>query len=122
METVTKRSKYDLTERTTKFGENILSFLIPIGETAVLRPLISQLVRSATSLGANYMEADTSETKQDFRYKISLCKKEAKETTYWIKMLQITLSDKKDTLETFHKEASELLLIFSVILKNSKIT
>jgi len=71
------KKKYDLVERTAGFGQNIIIFLKSILENTISRPLISQLVRSATSIGANYMEADCSESSRDFNHKIGVCKKEA---------------------------------------------
>ena len=77
------KKKYDLIERTAKFGENIIIFLKSLNQNTINSPLISQLIRSSTSIGANYMEADTAESIKDFKHKISICKKEAKETTHW---------------------------------------
>ncbi len=78
---------YDLEERTARFGESIVEFTKTLSSTSVIRPLVSQIVRSGTSIGANYMEADAAESKKDFRHKISLCKKEAKETMHWLRMV-----------------------------------
>ncbi len=64
--------KYDLRERTGKFGEDIISFAKKIPENSINRTLISQLVRAGTSVGANYCEADDASTKRDFLYKKSL--------------------------------------------------
>ena len=69
---------YDLEERTAKFGEAIIDFAKSIPRSAITNPLISQIVRSATSVGANYMEACAAESKKDFRHKISICKKRDK--------------------------------------------
>ncbi len=88
--------KYDLEERTAKFGENIIGFTRTISRDAINSPLISQLVRSATSIGANYMEADGAESKQDFRHKIAICKKESKETRHWLRMIATASPDKTD--------------------------
>lgn len=66
------KAAYDLAERTAVFGENVIAFLKTFPETPVCRPLISQVVRSATSVGANYMEADGAESKKDFQHKIAL--------------------------------------------------
>ena len=69
---------YDLEERTAEFGKQALLFAKGLEMGEINRVLISQFVRSATSIGANYMEADAAESKKDFRHKISLCKKEEK--------------------------------------------
>lgn len=111
--------KYDLEERTARFGEDIIVFLKTIRESSITKPLKSQLVRSATSIGANYMEADGAESKKDFRHKIALCKKEAKETKHWLRMISKSEETTKDQCRQLWKEAQELTLIFSAILQRS---
>ncbi len=78
---------YDLEERTAWFGENIIKFARTIVKDEITRSLIDQLVRAGTSIGANYMEADGAESKKDFLHKMGLCKKEAKETKHWLRMI-----------------------------------
>lgn len=113
------RHKFDLEERTAKFSVSILSFCRTITINYLSENQIRQLIKSATSIGANYMEANGSDSKRDFRSKISICKKEAKETTYWLRILINLFPNKKDELKTLWTEAQELLLIFSAIIKNS---
>jgi len=112
--------KYDLEERTAKFGEKIIVFSKDISNTPVNRPLISQVVRSGTSIGANYMEADGAESKKDFQHKIAICKKEAKETKHWLRMIGKANPEKLDDCRELWKEANELALIFSAILRSRK--
>jgi four helix bundle protein len=112
--------KYDLEERTAKFGEDVIAFLKTVPRDAINIPLISQVVRSATSVGANYMEADGAESKRDFQHKIAICKKEAKETRHWFRMLGKTNPEKMDDCRRLWKEANELALIFSSILRSNK--
>jgi four helix bundle protein len=114
------KKKYDLEERTAKFGEEIIEFANSLPDTPVNRPLISQVVRSGTSIGANYMEADAAESKKDFQHKIGLCKKESKETMHWLRMIAKANPDKKDKCRKLWQEAHELTLIFSAILKKKK--
>jgi len=78
---------YDLEERTAKFGEAVIGFAKRIPINVVTTPLIGQLVRSGTSVGANYCEADDSDSKKDFRFKIGICRREAKETKHWLRMV-----------------------------------
>ena len=75
-----KARVYDLAERTATFAENIVRFARTLPEDVVTRPLISQVVRSGGSVGANYCEADDAVSKKEFRLKIGTCRKEAKET------------------------------------------
>mgnify|MGYP001608787886 CR=1 FL=1 len=78
---------YDLEERTAKFGEEIIDFLKALERNEINRPLSSQMVRSATSVGANYMEANQAASKKDFKNKIKKCQKEANETKHWLRMV-----------------------------------
>lgn len=110
-------SKYDLEERTAKFGENIIDFLKALQKNDINKPLVSQLVRSGTSIGANYMEADGAESKKDFRHKIAICKKESKETKHWLRMVSKANPDKSDACRRLWQEAQELTLIFSAIMR-----
>ena len=74
--------QYDLEERTARFGENIIDFIRMIEKNEINRPLSSQIIRSATSIGANYMEANGASSKKDFKNKIKICQKEANETKH----------------------------------------
>lgn len=106
---------YDLNKRTSKFGEDVVLFAKTLPLNEINRPLINQLIRSGTSIGANYMEADCAESKKDFNYKIGICKKESKETTHWFHMIAVANSNKKERCRELWKEAHELTLIFSAI-------
>ena len=108
---------YDLEERTTEFSKSVIVFTKSIKPTYLNKNIIHQLLKSSTSVGANYMEANGASSKKDFRNKIYICKKEIQETKYWIKLLSETLADKKkvDELRRIYKEAHELTLIFSKI-------
>jgi len=110
------KKPYDLETRTSLFGSNIIIFCKSIVPNYINKPLIILLIRSATSIGANYMEADGADSKKDFRHKISICKKESKETTHWLKMISVANKDKIEECRLYWKEAHELTLIFSSIL------
>lgn len=71
------QKKYDLEERTAKLGEDVIRFANKVPKTPVTIPLIRQLVRAGTSIGANYCEADDAESRNDFQHKIGICKKES---------------------------------------------
>ena len=115
------KKKYDLAERTALFGEQIIEFAKILPDTFVTRPLVSQIIRSGTSVGANYMEADGAESKKDFRHKIAIAKKEAKETMHWLRMIAVVNAAYEDACKKLWQEAHELVLIFSaILLKNEK--
>ncbi len=112
--------RYDLEERTQIFGEAIIEFVKTLPMTPIIMPLINQIVRSGTSIGANYMEADGAESKKDFVHKIGICKKESKETLHWLRMIAKAVPEKKDGCRFLWKEAHEFTLIFSSIIKKAQ--
>jgi four helix bundle protein len=111
---------FDLEERTAKFGESIIDFVKTLPNDRVNNELIGQIVRSATSIGANYMEADSAESKKDFRHKIAICKKESKETKHWLRMIARANPNRNGECKKLWCEAQELTLIFSSILLSKK--
>ena len=113
------RRAFDLAERTAKFGEAIIAFAKEVPRTAVTLPLVSQLVRAGTSPGANYCEADEAVSRKDFRHNISTCKKEARETKYWLRMIVAAAPEMKAKARPLWQEAHELHLIFATIHRKS---
>ncbi|EKD46626.1 MAG: hypothetical protein ACD_67C00141G0001 [uncultured bacterium] len=109
--------QYDLEARTMQFSEDIILFLRKIKKDTINMPLISQLVRSATSIGANYCEANGACSKKDFKNKIYICKKEAKETKYWLQLIGKANVEVAEECKTHLKEVQELTLIFSKIVQ-----
>lgn len=120
--TMTKapNKRYDLRERTARFGQDIITFAKMVPESSVTRPLISQLVRAGTSVGANYCEADDASTKKDFFYKIGTCRRESKESKHWIRMIITAVPALANNAEPILAEAQELNLIFSAIINRSE--
>jgi four helix bundle protein len=114
------KKSYDLEERTAQFGERIIGFAKTLPKNLVNNSLISQVVRSGTSVGANYMESDAAESKKDFRHKIGICRKESKETKHWLRMIAKAEPAKADECRALWKEAQELTLIFSSIFRSQK--
>lgn len=112
--------RFDLEERTGRFGEAVIIFCRGIKQDTITRPLVDQLVRSSTSIGANYMEANGASSKRDFRNKIHICKKEAQETQHWLRMLSAALPQKKAELRVYWQEVHELVLIFQKITTSLK--
>jgi len=109
---------YDLEERTARFGEAVIDFAKQIPQDAVTNRLISQLVGAATSVGANYVEADDAVSKKEFRKSIGTCRKEARETKHFLRMIVRAALEVKPRPRTLWLEAKELHLIFSKIWRN----
>ncbi len=113
-------NKYDLEERTAKFGEDIIKLCKSIKITIYTEPIIKQILRSATSVGANYMEANGASSKKDFCNKIYICKKEAQETKHWLRMLLTAADGGADGIKYLLDEAQQLSMIFHKIATSSK--
>lgn len=113
-------SKFDLEERTARFGESIVNLTSKIPRNEVTKPLITQRIKAATSVGANYCEADDAESKSDFRHKIGICKKEAREVKHFLRMMAQAVPSITSELRFHWQEAKELNLIFNAIYKKVK--
>ncbi len=111
---------YDLEERTAKFGENIIKFCRELPKNELTRRIIDQLVGCATSVGANYCEADDAESPKDFKHKIGICKKESRESKHFLRMSAVAAPEKADEARKLWIEAKELNLIFNSIYKKVK--
>lgn len=110
-----KSKEYDLEERTAIFAENIIEFVKNIKRDDVNKNIIVQPTRAATSIGANYYEANASSSKKDFRNKIYISKKEVNETKYWLRILAKNNPELKESIRNFWKEVHEFHLIFQKI-------
>lgn len=111
---------FDLEERTAAFAETVIRFARTLPSTPVATPLIGQFIRSGTSIGANYCEADDAESKKDFIHKIAICRKEARETKFWLRAIAAAVPESKDKARVLWFEARELHLIFAAIWRSSK--
>jgi len=108
-----EKRTYDLLERTARFGEGIILFAKKIPRNSTNYPLIRQLVAAGTSVGANNCEANDAVSRRDFRNKIGICRKEASETKYWLRMIAVAEPQLRDEARRLWKEANELHLIFA---------
>ncbi len=115
-------NKYDLEDRTIKFSGEIIVFCKLCPKDVITLPLINQLIRSGTSIGANYREANGASSKKDFQNKIFICKKEAKETLYWLELIGKSIDDgkQKEKARELWQEAKEFILIFGKIAYSTK--
>lgn len=108
--------KYNLEERTALFSELLIKSVRKIKKDSVNSSIISQLIRSGTSIGANYCEANNASSKRDFRNKIYISKKEASETKYWLRILSNANPEFKEDGRKIWQEAHELNMIFQKIV------
>jgi len=112
--------EYDLEEKVEQFGEKIIELAKRVPKNTITIPILDQLIRSGTSVGANYMEANGASSKQDFRNKISICKKEALETKHWLRMLAKAHEKATDECRQLWQEAHGYAKLFSTIIKSLK--
>ena len=113
-------NRFDLEERTAKFGEAVIAFAKKVPVNPVTEGMIGQMVDAETSVGANYCEADDAGSKKEFRYRISLCKRESRESKHWLRMAAKAVPELKEEARTLWQEAKELNLIFSSIYRGKR--
>jgi len=109
-------SKYDLEERTTKFGRNVVSLTKSFKRDPINDRLIGQVVGAAGSVGANYREANDALGKKDFVQRMKIARREVKESQHWLELLIENNEMHKDQLTVLMKEAGELRSILSSII------
>jgi four helix bundle protein len=105
----------DLGERTAQFGEAIVRFAKKVPRNPVNNRLIEQLVGAGTSVGANFCEADNSVSGKDFKQRIGTCRKESKETMFFLRMVAAAEASLAAEARSLWREAKELNLIFGAI-------
>ena len=116
-----KNSKqYDLEERTLQFTKAVIEFIKKLSKNIANVEIMKQLVRSAGSVGANYIEANESLSKKDFLMRIKICRKEAKESRYWLKLIEVNNEESEKQRQSLIQEVTELMKIFGAILEKSK--
>ena len=120
MTEIRSSKRYDLEERTLNYTKNIIKFVNKLPKTLSNIEISRQLIRSAGSVGANYIEANESLSKKDFVMRIKICRKEAKESRYWLKLVSINKNEYEEERRNLIQEASELMKIFGAILEKTK--
>ena len=113
--------RYDLEDRTLEFAKRVRKFVIGLKKTPANMEDSKQLIRSSGSIGANYIEANEALSKKDFLMRIKICRKEAKESRYWLKLLDTDCRNELEKQrEALENEARELTHIFGSIVTKSK--
>lgn len=110
--------RYDLEERTETFADRVGDFVEGLTKTARNLEYGKQLIRSSGSFGADYIEANEALSRKDFVMRIKICRKEAKESGYWLRLVHCT-QDKEDEHQKLIQEATELMKIFGAIVTKS---
>jgi len=115
------KKQYDLEPRTLAFAKRVRTFVRRLPRTLSNAEDVRQLIRSSGSVGANYIEANDSLGKKDFLMRVKICRKEAKESRYWLELLHTgEKSELAEERRALAEEATELMKIFGAILRKSK--
>ena len=119
--TEAKSSKqYDLEERTLKFAKEVIELANALPKTMANTEIIKQIIRSSGSVGANYIEANEALSKKDFTMRVKICRKEAKESRYWLRLIEVRGEETEKRIQSLINEATELMKIFGSIVEKSK--
>ena len=117
---MTIEKKYDLEERTLKFAKSCIDLCRQLSREVVNNELGGQFVRSASSIGANYREANETGTKKDFYHRIRISLREAKETKYWLELLRHANQKHLEQINGLLDEVGQLIKIFASIANADK--
>ena len=116
-----KNSKqYDLEERTLRFAKEVIEFVNILPKTMANIEIMKQIIRSSGSVGANYIEANEALSKKDFAMRVKICRKEAKESRYWLRLIEVKGEDAEKRRQSLISEATELMKIFGSIVEKTK--
>jgi len=110
---------YDIRERTFQFAVRVIQAVRRLPDDAATRVVAYQIVKAATSVGANVEEADGAESKRDFVHKMSIARKEARESRYWTRIIQASITD-SDEWAALQQESEEIARILSAIINSSQ--
>ncbi len=120
MDEKTTVKKYDLEERTFKFAKEVIAFTNRLKKSIPNVEIIKQVIRSSGSVGANYIEANEALGKKDFVMRIKICRKESKESIYWLRLLEVDGDNTEKERQILINEATELMKIFGAIVEKTK--
>jgi len=120
MTEITNKKPYDLGDRTFTFAREVILFIKSLPRNICNLEIARQLVRSAGSVGANYIEANEALSKKDFMMRIKICRKECKESNYWLKLVETKDDNYEAERQKLANEATELMKIFNAILEKKK--
>ncbi len=120
MTEIRNSKQYDLEERTLKSAKDVIKLVRTLPRTIANIEIIKQLVRASGSVGANYIEANEALSKKDFVMRVKICRKEAKESRYWLKLIEVNGEGAEKQRQLLIQEATELMKIFGAILEKTK--
>ncbi|MDO8594564.1 MAG: four helix bundle protein [bacterium] len=116
------QKKYDLEERTARFGEKVIELVKKLPVSKITERIIPQLIGAGTGVESNYCEADCAESNKDFIHKMCIANKEAKESKHFLRMAAVAVPEVASEARALWKEGHELNLIFTTIVKKARET
>ncbi len=119
MTEATQKKTFDLEERTMRFAKRVRAYVKELPKTVASIEDSKQLIRSSGSVGANYIEANEALSKKDFFMRIKICRKEAKESRYWLELLEPVPPNLSGEQGYLSQEATELMKIFNSIIQKA---
>jgi four helix bundle protein len=120
MTEITNSKRYDLEDRTLKYARDVIDLANAVTNSIANGEIIKQLIRSTCSVGANYIEANGALGKKDFVMRIRICRKEARESRFWLNLITISGDVLENKRQKLIQQTEELLKIFGAILEKSK--
>lgn len=120
MPEIRNSKQYDLEERTFRFAKEIIEFTKPLPRTIANLEVMKQLVRASGSVGANYIEANEALSKKDFAVRVKICRKECKESRYWLSLIEVIGESSGNRQQKLTNEATELMKIVGSIVEKTK--
>ncbi len=117
---MTNRSPTDIQQRTFEFAKRIVKLVDRLPRTLAATEIGRQMLRSGTSVGANMQEADAAESRSDFIHKVSIALKEARETHFWLSLVDATILNNDLEVQALLQEATELTKILFTIIANAR--
>ena len=120
MTEIKNSKRYDLEERTLRFAKAVIGFVNILPKTTANGEITKQVIRSSGSVGANYIEANEALSRKDFTMRIKICRKEAKETRYWLRLIEVREGEAETRRQSLVDEATELMKIFGSIVEKTR--
>jgi len=120
MISIAQRSPTDIQIRTFDFGVRVIRLVDKLPRTLAAMEIGKQLLRSGTSVGANVQEADAAESRSDFIHEMSIALKEARESRYWLGLVDVAILPANEEVKTLIQESTELTKILFTIIANAR--
>jgi len=120
MTQIKNSKRYDLEERTLRFAKEVIEFVSTLPKTVANIEIMKQVIRSSGSVGSNYIEANEALSKKDFTMRVKICRKESKESRYWLRLIEVSEEDAEKRRQSLINEATELMKIFGSIVEKAK--